>query len=224
MRNKTYLKKKILITAGPTYEAIDPVRFIGNHSTGKMGYAIAMEAAIQGAEVTLISGPTQLHINHPLITRIDVVSAQEMFEASMLHFPNCDAAILSAAVADFTPKIVADKKIKEKQSLTIELQPTPDIAQHIGAIKQPHQVVCGFALETHNAIEHAKAKLIKKNFDCIILNSLTDKGAGFGHDTNKISIIDTSGNCTHFELKKKTEVAKDIILTLATLLAQKHSI
>jgi len=188
-----------------------------------MGFALAAEAAQQGAEVVLITGPVQLHIQHPNITRIDVISAQQMFEAAMQEFPSCDAAILSAAVADFTPTIVANKKIKEKQSsLTIELTPTPDIAMHIGAIKQPHQVVCGFALETHNALEHAQAKLSKKNFDCIVLNSLTDQGAGFGYDTNKITIIDVTGKTVEYELKKKTEVAKDILLTLATLIQTKN--
>lgn len=200
------------------------MRFIGNHSTGKMGFAIAMEAAMQGAEVVLVTGPVQLQIQHPNITRVNVVSAQQMFEAALQYFPSCDAAILSAAVADFTPKVVADKKIKEKQaSLIVELTPTPDIAQHIGAIKQSHQVVCGFALETHNAKEHAQAKLVKKNFDCIVLNSLSDKGAGFGYDTNKITIIDVHGFSVDYELKKKTEVAKDILFTLATLIEAKHS-
>lgn len=189
-----------------------------------MGFAIAMEAATQGAEVILISGPVHLQIQHPNITRINVVSAQQMCDAALHHFPHCDGAILSAAVADFTPTIVSNQKIKEKQkSLSIELKPTPDIAQHIGKIKQQHQVVCGFALETHNAIEHAQTKLIKKNFDCIVLNSLTDQGAGFGHDTNKITIIDVTSTITEYDLKKKTEVAKDIINTLAKLFEQKNT-
>ena len=182
-----------------------------------MGFAIALEAALQGAEVILIAGPVQLDISHPNITRINVTSANEMYTAAMEYFPNCDGAILCAAVADFTPVVVQNQKIKEKQkSLVIELQPTPDIAKAIGEVKQKHQIVGGFALETHNEIEHAQGKLERKNFDFIVLNSMNDKGAGFGFDTNKITIIDVTGKITNYELKKKNEVAKDIINTLAS--------
>ncbi len=208
---KESLKKKILITAGPTYEAIDPVRFIGNHSTGKMGFALAEEAAKRGAEVILIAGPVQLKTSNPNITRIDVKSAQEMYEATMNYFPQMDGAILSAAVADFTPVTKYNLKIKEKQSLTIELKPNPDIAQEIGKIKTSKQTVAGFALETNDEFEHAQGKLEKKNFDFIVLNSLADKGAGFGYDTNKVTIIKRDGNVLKFNLKSKKEVAADII-------------
>lgn len=217
------LKKKVLVTAGPTYEAIDPVRFIGNHSTGKMGYAIAEELAAQGAEVLLISGPTNLHPTHPNISKIPVTTAQEMYDATITHFPGVDAAILSAAVADFTPKIIAQEKIKDKsKNLVIELAPTKDIAKHVGMIKKPQQVVAGFALETHNELQHAIDKLQRKNFDFIVLNSLAEKGAGFGHDTNKISIITNTHEKIDYNLKHKTEVAKDIISTLALYLSKKE--
>jgi phosphopantothenoylcysteine decarboxylase/phosphopantothenate--cysteine ligase len=182
-----------------------------------MGFALALEAANQGAHVILIAGPVQLQISHPNITRIDVTSAQQMCDAALQYFPCMDAAILSAAVADFTPITKQDKKIKEKQHLTIELQPTPDIAIEIGKLKTNQQIVAGFALETHDEIGNAQTKLIRKNFDFIVLNSLADPGAGFGYDTNKITIIDVLGNCTKFELKQKNEVAKDIINILASL-------
>ena len=207
---KNSIKKKILITAGPTYEAIDPVRFIGNHSTGKMGFAIAEELAQRGAQVTLIAGPVQLTTSHPNITRIDVTSAQEMCDVCLKHFPKMDGAILSAAVADFTPVTKYDKKIKEKQSLTIELKPNPDIAQELGKRKKAKQFLVGFALETNNEFTNAQGKLEKKNFDFIVLNSLADKGAGFGYDTNKVSIIERNGTVTNYELKSKQDVAKDI--------------
>lgn len=209
--HKDSLKKKILITAGPTYESIDPVRFIGNHSTGKMGFAIAEEAAQRGAEVILITGPVQLKTFHPNIMRIDVQSAQEMFESALENFPSCNGAILSAAVADFTPVTKYNVKIKEKQSLTIELKPNPDIAQALGSIKKENQILAGFALETNNELEHAKGKLKKKNFDFIVLNSLADKGAGFGYDTNKVTIIQKNGTKKDFSLKSKKEVASDIL-------------
>lgn len=215
-RNERIIKKKILITAGPTYEAIDPVRFIGNYSSGKMGFAIAEEAAQRGAEVTLITGPVQLTTTHPNITRIDVTSAQEMCDAALRLFPTMDGAILSAAVADFTPVKKYDQKIKEKQSLTIELQPNPDIAQELGKRKTKRQVVAGFALETNDEFTHAQKKLERKNFDFIVLNSLADKGAGFGYDTNKVTIIKRDGDVLHFDLKPKKEVAKDIITILAS--------
>ncbi|QNM86044.1 bifunctional phosphopantothenoylcysteine decarboxylase/phosphopantothenate--cysteine ligase CoaBC [Polaribacter pectinis] len=203
--------KKVLITAGPTYEAIDPVRFIGNHSSGKMGFSIANAAANLGAEVYLISGPSHQKINHSLVKRIDVVSAEEMYKASHTYFKDVDIAILSAAVADYKPKNVANQKIKKTEAaLEIELTPTKDILASLGKIKK-QQFLVGFALETNNEIENAKSKLKRKNLDAIVLNSLQDKGAGFATDTNKITIIDKDFNEKSFELKSKKEVATDII-------------
>jgi len=203
--------KKILLTAGPTYEAIDPVRFIGNHSSGKMGFAIAEAAANLGAEVFLVSGPSHQSIKHSLVHRIDVTSAQDMYEACHQYFKDVDVAILSAAVADYRPKNVATQKIKKKDaSLVIELEPTNDILKSLGEIKKGHLLV-GFALETNDEISNAKKKIEKKNLDLIVLNSLRDKGAGFAGDTNKITIIDKDFNETSFALKSKKEVAKDII-------------
>lgn len=204
-------KKKILITAGPTYEKIDPVRFIGNYSSGKMGFALAEECAARGAEVTLIAGPVQIKTIHPNIHRIDVESAKEMYEASVANYPSSDAGILCAAVADFTPEQVADKKIKRKgDELTVVLKPTQDIAAALGKMKRDDQLLAGFALETNDELQNAQSKLERKNFDFIVLNSLNDEGAGFRHDTNKISIIDKNGK-TDYPLKNKREVAKDII-------------
>ncbi|MEG2332955.1 MAG: phosphopantothenoylcysteine decarboxylase, partial [Bacteroides sp.] len=181
--------RKILITAGPTYEKIDPVRFIGNYSSGKMGFALAEECARRGAEVCLVAGPVQQEVSHSAIRRIDVESAAEMYEQAMLNYPITDAAILCAAVADFTPDSVADKKIKrEGEELILHLKPTHDIAAALGQMKKTGQKLIGFALETNNEQEHAKGKLDRKNFDFIVLNSLNDAGAGFRHDTNKISI------------------------------------
>lgn len=204
--------KKIMITAGPTYEKIDPVRFIGNYSSGKMGFALAEECAHRGAEVTLISGPVQLEVHHPHIHRIDVESAEEMYNASQHCFPDSDAAILCAAVADFRPEAVADKKIKreKEEELNLHLRATQDIAAHLGSIKKEHQILAGFALETNNEQQNAEGKLERKNFDFIVLNSLNDEGAGFRHDTNKISIIDRQGR-KDYPLKQKSEVAQDII-------------
>mgnify|MGYP001047590708 CR=1 FL=1 len=203
--------KKVLITAGPTYEAIDPVRFIGNHSSGKMGFAIAKAAANLGAEVFLISGPSHQEIQHSFVKRIDVVTAEEMYNATHQYYKEVDIAILSAAVADYTPKNVAAQKIKKKDAaLEIQLSPTKDILASLGKIKE-HQYLVGFALETNNELENAKNKLKRKNLDAIILNSLQDKGAGFATDTNKITIIDTNLNQKSFELKSKVEVAKDIM-------------
>lgn len=211
--------KKILITAGPTYEKIDPVRFIGNYSSGKMGYALAENCAERGAEVTLISGPVNLQTQHPAIRRIDVESAEEMYRASMELYPDCDAGILCAAVADFTPETVASHKIKrEKDDLTIKLKPTHDIAAALGQAKHSHQRLIGFALETNDELAHAQEKRKRKNFDFIVLNSLNDKGAGFRCDTNKITIVDETG-CTPYPLKDKKEVAKDIIDKLAAIMA-----
>ncbi len=205
-------KKKILITAGPTYEAIDPVRFIGNHSTGKMGFAIAEEAANQGAEVILVSGPTHLQTNHPAIKEIKVASGNEMYLASKQEAATSDINILAAAVADYAPKTVANQKIKKKSDdMTLELVKTTDIAKELGKTKRNGQINVGFALETNSEIENAQNKIAAKNFDLIVLNSLNDQGAGFGHDTNKISIIDNQNKIQHFELKSKKEVAKDII-------------
>ena len=203
--------KKVMITAGPTCEKIDPVRFIGNYSSGKMGYALAEECANRGAEVTLVSGPVTLKAHHPNIHRVDVESAQQMYEAAKEAFSNTDAAILCAAVADFTPDIVADHKIKrEKDDLILQLKPTQDIAASLGKEKKNRQVMVGFALETNDEQQNAQGKLERKNFDFIVLNSLNDKGAGFRVDTNKITIIDKEG-ATPYPLKNKTEVASDII-------------
>ena len=207
------LKKKILITAGPTYEKIDPVRFIGNFSTGKMGFALAEECATRGAEVLLIAGPTSLTTTHPNIKRVDVESALEMYNASISAFPDKDIAILSAAVADYRPTDVQDKKMKRRdnEDITIRLTPNPDIAATLGKMKSKKQQIIGFALETNNEESNAIIKIKKKNFNYIVLNSLNDSGAGFGHDTNKITIISKEGDKRSFNLKSKKEVAKDII-------------
>ena len=202
---------KVLITAGPTREYIDPVRYITNHSSGKMGYAIAKSFAEQGAQVELISGPTSLELSHENISITAVETAQEMFEATEKKYRDQDVMILSAAVADYTPLEYSDQKIKKQNAdLSIQLKKTTDIAQYLGQHKLKDQVLVGFALETNNEIEHAKLKLKKKNLDFIILNSLNDKGAGFGHDTNKISILSKDGSIKSYELKTKAAVAKDI--------------
>ena len=204
-------KKKVIITAGPTYEKIDPVRFIGNYSSGKMGYALAEECANRGAEVVLISGPVQLRTTHPGIRRIDVESAEEMYRAATSEFATADAAILCAAVADFTPEQVAEQKIKrEGDGLTLHLKPTHDIAAALGRMKRDGQVLVGFALETNDEESHAQSKLRRKNLDFIVLNSLRDAGAGFRHDTNKITIIDEEQTVA-YPLKNKKDVAADII-------------
>ncbi len=210
-------KKKVLITAGPTYEQIDPVRFIGNWSTGKMGFALAEECASRGAEVTLIAGPVNLTTQNPNIKRIDVKSAHQMYEAAMENFPGSDAAILCAAVADFTPAVTSDTKIKRKGDMTITLKPTEDIAAALGAIKRPDQKMVGFALETDHEAANAQGKLERKNLDFIVLNSLNDKGAGFGYDTNKVTLIDRKGS-QELPLLSKKNVAKAIIDKLAGLL------
>ena len=210
-------KKKILITAGPTFEQIDPVRFIGNNSTGKMGFALAEECAARGADVTLIAGPVNLKTVHSGINRIDVRSAQQMYEAAMEHFPASDAAILCAAVADYTPAVVADNKIKRKGEMTLTLKPTQDIAAALGAIKRPDQRMVGFALETNNEFSNAQDKLERKNLDFIVLNSLRDEGAGFGYDTNKVTLIDRKES-QPLPLQSKKDVAKAIINKLAGLL------
>ncbi|BFK03223.1 bifunctional phosphopantothenoylcysteine decarboxylase/phosphopantothenate--cysteine ligase CoaBC [Parabacteroides goldsteinii] len=213
-------KKKIVITAGPTYEKIDPVRFIGNYSSGKMGFALAEACAQQGAEVTLIAGPVSLTTTHPNIQRIDVESAEEMYQAAMAAFPEADAGILCAAVADYRPEIQAGEKIKResKGEMMLHLIPNKDIAASLGAIKREGQVLVGFALETNNEATNAESKLKRKNLDFIVLNSLRDAGAGFRCDTNKISIIDRQGETTGYPLKSKQGVAADIVNKLATLL------
>ncbi|WP_046757179.1 bifunctional phosphopantothenoylcysteine decarboxylase/phosphopantothenate--cysteine ligase CoaBC [Kordia jejudonensis] len=202
--------KKVVITAGPTYETIDPVRFIGNHSSGKMGFELALTAAKLGAEVTLIAGPNNQHIQHSLVNVVNVISAEDMYNAAHNDFPSADIAILSAAVADYKPKDVATQKIKKNDSsLTIELIKTKDILASLGDIKKD-QFLVGFALETNNELENAKGKLTRKNLDMIVLNSLNDKGAGFGKPTNKVTIIDKKMNTLAFGLKSKAEVANDI--------------
>jgi phosphopantothenoylcysteine decarboxylase/phosphopantothenate--cysteine ligase len=203
--------KKILVTAGPTYEAIDPVRFIGNHSTGKMGFDIAESAANYGAEVILISGPTHLNTINPVINLIRVTSAKEMYDACHENFNSVDVAICAAAVADYKPKFVAEQKIKKTEaSFTIELEKTQDILASLGKIKQ-NQFLIGFALETENEIENAKLKIQKKNLDLIVLNSLQDEGAGFGKATNKITFIDKDFIVEPMDLKSKELVANDIM-------------
>ncbi len=203
--------KKILITAGPTYEAIDPVRFIGNHSSGKMGYEIANHAASLGAEVILVSGPTHLEPAYSSIKSIKIVSAAEMYQSCHLYYDDCDIVICAAAVADYRPKHVSDVKIKKNESdLTIELEKTEDILASLGKIKKK-QFLVGFALETNDEIANAKVKIQKKNLDLIVLNSLQDHGAGFGTSTNKITFIDKSFNVQPMELKSKEAVAADII-------------
>lgn len=207
--------KKVMITAGPTYEAIDPVRFVGNYSSGKMGYALAEVAAQNGAEVTLISGPTHLSIDHPLVKRVNVRSGKEMFEACQKVYDISDINIFSAAVADYAPSNPSDQKIKkESPDFQIEMIKTIDIAKTLGAVKKTSQFNVGFALETNNELENAQKKIDSKNFDLIVLNSLQDVGAGFGHDTNKITLIDKANNIQHFELKTKKEVAQDIIKSI----------
>ena len=210
--------KKVMITAGPTYEAIDPVRFIGNHSSGKMGFEIAKAAANLGAEVILISGPTHQTVANNLITVIPVVSAQDMYDAAHKYFKSVDIAIAAAAVADYKPKHVATQKIKKAEStLSLELEKTKDVLASLGQIKE-QQYLVGFALETNNELENAKSKLKRKNLDLIVLNSLQDKGAGFKSDTNKVTLIDKNETINTFELKSKTEVAKDILNTIISAL------
>lgn len=210
--NLPFTGKKVLVTAGPTYEAIDPVRFIGNHSSAKMGFAIAEEFADQGAEVTLVCGPNALKTTNPNIHRIDITSAEELYTASVKAFKSVNIAILSAAVADYKPAKTADQKIKKASGTkSIDLVPTKDTLLELGKLKKPNQLLIGFALETENEKDNAKAKIKKKNLDLIVLNSLNDKGAGFKTDTNKITIFDKYNKSIKFELKSKAEVAKDIV-------------
>jgi phosphopantothenoylcysteine decarboxylase/phosphopantothenate--cysteine ligase len=217
--SKQLVGKKILITAGPTYEKIDPVRFVGNYSSGKMGFALAEACAKQGAEVCLITGPVQLKTNHRNIERIDVETASEMYDAVLQRFYGVDGAILCAAVADFTPVDTAHSKLKrEKENLTLELKPTQDIAAAVGSMKMESQFLVGFALETDNEEANALRKMERKNFDFIVLNSLQDAEAGFGFDTNKISILHRSGSKKYFDLKSKNAVAEDIVNEIVDLL------
>lgn len=191
---------------------IDPVRYIGNYSTGKMGFAIAEHLASLGATVILVCGPVKLALENPAIRRIDVTSASEMYDACMQYFEECDGAIMTAAVADFAPVVKQTEKIKRKEGiLTIELRPNQDIAAELGRIKKSNQVLVGFALESQNEIENALAKLKRKNLDMIVLNSLNETGAGFGYDTNKITILTRNGEIFGYELKSKKEVAVDIV-------------
>ncbi|MCK9628770.1 MAG: bifunctional phosphopantothenoylcysteine decarboxylase/phosphopantothenate--cysteine ligase CoaBC [Bacteroidales bacterium] len=213
--------KKILITAGPTREEIDPVRYITNHSSGKMGYALALECAERGASVILISGPTNLNLSSPLVNKIDVASAAEMYRGTIAAYEDgVDVVILSAAVADFTPVIATAKKIKRgKENYSLELKPTKDIAAELGNIKKENTIHIGFALETDNELANASDKLLRKNLDAIVLNSLRDEGAGFGTDTNKVSIIGHDGSKQDFNLKSKRQVASDIVDYIEKLLS-----
>ena len=212
-KNSESLKgKNILVTAGPTYESIDPVRFIGNHSSGKMGYAIAKELLRRGAKVTLVSGPSSENLTHKNLTLHRIQSAQELMDKVKTEFPKMNGGIFAAAVSDYRPKTQADKKIKKKSdSLTIELVKNPDILRWCGENKKKNQWLCGFALETNNEEENALGKLKRKNLDFIVLNSLKDKGAGFGHNTNKITIFDKDNKKQKFELLEKEIVARNIV-------------
>lgn len=210
--------KKAIVTAGPTYEPIDPVRFIGNHSSGKMGIAIARELKDRGADVTLILGPTQIAFSESGINLVKVMTAEEMYHAAVSAFEGADIAVMAAAVADFSPINIAKEKIKKKEGpINIELTKTKDILKSLGERKQKGQILVGFALETNNEEQNALEKLVKKNADLIVLNSLNDAGAGFGYDTNKITIFAKDGQEFNFAAKQKTEVAKDIIDTIIQL-------
>ena len=209
--------QSVLITAGPTQEAFDPVRFIGNHSTGRMGIELAHECVGRGADVELVLGPTSLSVEHPKITVKPVVSAQDMYDATIPRFKTCDIAIFCAAVADYKPKLKAEDKIKKStDTFTVELERTPDIANKCGQIKTKQKTI-GFALETTDGIASANKKIKKKNLDLIVLNSLKDKGAGFKHNTNKVSIVHTDGTVNEYELKSKRAVAQDVIDALVSL-------
>lgn len=213
---KTMVGKKVLITAGPTYENIDPVRFIGNYSSGKMGFALAEEFASRGADVTVVAGPVSISLENPSIKRKDVTSAKEMCAACVSDAPSADYIVLAAAVADYAPECVAESKIKRENTdgMILKLVKNPDIAATLGASKHAGQVMIGFALETDHEIENANKKLEKKNLDWIVLNSLRDPGAGFMKDTNKITIVSASGDVLAFETKSKRDVAADIVNTV----------
>jgi phosphopantothenoylcysteine decarboxylase / phosphopantothenate---cysteine ligase len=214
------LGKRVLLTAGPTVEAIDPVRYISNHSSGKMGYALAEALAARGAEVTLVSGPVRLTPAHPRITRVPVQSAAQMYKAVMAHLPAADLVVQAAAVADYTPRHVADQKIKKKgdEGLTLELVKTADIAAATGQQLLPGQLHVGFALETEHELANAQSKLVRKNFDFIVLNSLQEPGAGFGHDTNKVTIIRRDGSVQPWPLLSKQQVAEKIVDLIVELI------
>jgi phosphopantothenoylcysteine decarboxylase/phosphopantothenate--cysteine ligase len=213
--------KTVLLTAGPTYEHLDPVRFIGNHSTGKMGFALATALAEKGAQVELVSGPTQLSISHPNIHLTSVTSAQDMYEACAKRLPQADIAVWAAAVADYRPAIWAEQKIKKKEAeMQLKLVKTIDIAATLGQQKKPGQLMVGFALETENEKANALSKLERKNLDLIVLNSLNDPGAGFGHDTNKITVIERNGQQHDFGLKSKATLAQDIALLIVRLIRE----
>jgi phosphopantothenoylcysteine decarboxylase/phosphopantothenate--cysteine ligase len=204
--------KKILITAGPTYEGIDPVRFIGNHSSGKMGFEIAKESLRRGAEVILITGPTHCQLHHPNLTRFDITSASEMLAKVQAHFSSCDGGIFSAAVADYRPKEMAPNKLKKNSdALTIELVKNPDILEWAGKVKTGRQFLIGFALESVNALDYGREKLERKNLDSIVVNSLADDQAGFGFDTNKITILGKNNKQYDFELSTKAKTAENIV-------------
>ena len=218
LSKKSLVGKKILITAGPTYEALDPVRFIGNHSSGKMGFAIAEYCLNQGAKVTLICGPTAMNLKHENLTLISLNTAVEMLDAVQSVWDNMDIGIFSAAVADYRPKNVVNEKIKKNDdSLVIEFIKNPDVLAWAGSVKKEKQILVGFALETNDMLANSKAKLERKNLDLIVMNNLSDEGAGFAGDTNKISLFDNHNNLTNFELKSKSEVAKDIVEYLINL-------
>ena len=218
-KQKTLSGKKVLVTAGPTYEKIDPVRFIGNYSSGKMGYAIAEEAASRGAEVTLVSGPVDIKVSGRGINVVKVESARQMLEACEAHFGDSDIAVMCAAVADYAPAHSSDKKIKREghDAPVIELVKNPDIAKTLGGAKRPGQILVGFALETDHEETNAQGKLASKHLDMIVLNSLRDAGAGFGTDTNKVTIYTADGRALPFSMKSKAEVAGDILDTIETL-------
>ena len=223
-KSKILAGKTICVTAGPTYEQIDPVRFIGNNSSGKMGFAIAESLAAKGALVKLIAGPTHLNTKNCNIERIDVKSAEQMYNATVKEFEQADVAILSAAVADYTPKNVFSQKVKKADNvLNIELQPTKDILAQLGRMKTDKQTLVGFALETNDEENNAKQKLSKKNLDFIVLNSLNDKNACFGFDTNKVTIIDSNGKMIKTDLKSKSEIAEDVVSKLIDTIKEKES-
>ncbi len=218
-KKKSLSGKKILVTAGPTYENIDPVRFIGNYSSGKMGFAIAEELAHRGAEVFLVAGPVNLKISHPSVHRMDVVSATEMFDICRKLFTSCHAAVFAAAVSDYAPSDVSAEKMKRSpEDLTIHLKANPDIAAELGKTKKTGQVTVGFALETNNAEKNARQKLVRKNFDFVVLNSPNNEGEGFMGDTNRISIIHKDHKIENFPLKSKRAVAVDIVSALEKIL------
>ncbi|MEP7164385.1 MAG: phosphopantothenoylcysteine decarboxylase [Ferruginibacter sp.] len=215
--------KKVLITAGPTREAIDPVRYISNHSSGKMGYAIAEQFLMQGAEVVLVSGPVNIDMVHPRLRIIKVDTASEMDLACCMFYEQLDIAVFAAAVADYRPESIAEHKIKkDESSFTIKMVKNVDIAYEFGKVKSAKQLSVGFALETNDEVKHAVGKLNKKNFDMVVLNSMNDNQAGFGFDTNKISIIKKDLSQTDFPLKDKISVARDIVEEVATLLMQQY--